>query len=38
MIIEFKTSPSKFVLLACHVFHLQAFEVRSWSKSMSKKK
>ena len=28
MIIEFKTSPSNFVILSCNVSHLQAFKVR----------
>ena len=37
MIIQFKTSPSKFVFLACHTSHLQAFEVRHCLNPRSKK-
>ena len=37
MIIDFKTSQSNFVLLLCHVSHLQAFDVRHCMNPHAKK-
>ena len=37
MIIEFNSSPSNFVVLSCHVSHLQAFEVKHCLNPRAKK-